>query len=658
MKKVVFCLVFTSILSITKVWSQSLFQKSYSPFFTVLEQEVLSDDNIIVAGINTVNSISGIPLVRFNNCGEAVWSIRLASPTNNIDLVDMRIDQGGNIILAGNFFIAPGDRNAYIMSITNQGSLNYFKVFDTGTSDISYSMDINDANEILLYFKTDIGKAGPNSSNTLAKFNADGQVRWIKSYGFTGVWGQMCSSSDGGALIVDNLNISKIDASGNVSWNKTFTNSFYCQDPFRVQDDYVLFRYGTSAINGSYATMLDQNGNLKWNSQLLPNFRAKRGIVRANGNLLFLGDLQIQAIQNNPTIIEIDSSNGDIIQTIIHEKNTPLTNPVDLNELSDRTIFYSAYESLSFSGSVLINKVNQNLNRLSCKDTSVNLNYPIQTGSILNANSWSTQTVSIPITEPTLNVDTFPLSQAQILCEYNPLQLDLGKDTIVCRGESIGLESQTIFEGYEWSNGKKTNSIQIENAGSYWLKAWIDCDTISDTIMVDLHPKTHFKSSVSPETAFVLDSVIFRLIQPSKYQSLQWNFGDSEIGTETDSIHAYKTSGWFYPKLTLKDTMGCVYDSSMQIYIQSLPFKIPNVFTPNGDGVNDFFQVVGNGIEEMEISIFNRWGNLVFESKKASWDGRATSGGLCKNDTYFYTIRFKQSGNPSQIIKGQLSLIR
>lgn len=57
--------------------------------------------------------------------------------------------------------------------------------------------------------------------------------------------------------------------------------------------------------------------------------------------------------------------------------------------------------------------------------------------------------------------------------------------------------------------------------------------------------------------------------------------------------------------------------------IPPLVYYIPNAFTPNGDGLNDSFGLVGEGITEYTIQIFNRWGNLIFESKdpKNQWDG-------------------------------------
>lgn len=658
MKGWVFIVFVVSLLKIPSAQSQSLFQRSYTPFFTVLEQEVLSNNDVVVAGTNIANNLTGIPIIRFNSCGHAIWSVRLSSPTNSIDLIDLQIDQQENILLAGNFYISPGERNVFVLSLTKSGTLNYFKVFTSGTSDILYSMDINPFNELLLFFKVNIDKAGPNSRNVMAKLSAAGNLLWVKQYGFTGVWGQICTSHDGGALISDTRNISKIDSSGEVSWNKTFENGFYNQDPLRTQNGYVFFRYGISSSNSSYACMLHPNGELKWNSQLLPNFKVKRGIQRANGNLLFIGDLQIQSSKNNLTLLEIDSSNGEIIRSIIHQENSPLITPVDLNELADGTVFYTAFESLSFGGQIFINRVDANLSRISCQDTSINLNFPDDDGDIFPASPWNAQNLVLPFQNKPLQIDTFLLTEGQLKCSYNPLTLHLGKDTTLCFGSLFTLQAPVNFQGYEWSTMEKTPSILIEKAGTYWLKAWTACDTISDTIQINFYPKTHLQVTQSTDSADVLDSVLFKVVFPEKQQSVVWNFGDGQMSNQKTSTHIYEKSGWLQPKLLLIDTLGCAIDTVLSIYIQALSYSVPNVFTPNGDGINDYFQVVGKGIEEMQTKIFNRWGALIYESSKVPWHGRTSNGSVCDEGIYYYQIRFKQNGNDEQTLKGNVSLVR
>lgn len=68
--------------------------------------------------------------------------------------------------------------------------------------------------------------------------------------------------------------------------------------------------------------------------------------------------------------------------------------------------------------------------------------------------------------------------------------------------------------------------------------------------------------------------------------------------------------------------------------------QVPNVFTPNGDGVNDLFKVFYNGVNELEITIFTRTGTEVFKLKSPTivWDGRNSSGAQASEGIYYYVI--------------------
>jgi gliding motility-associated-like protein len=794
-KSLTFSLILLQLV-VAKVTAQNLYQRTYTPFLNNIEQETLTTDELIVAGTHTLN-FSAIGVVKFNSCGTVIWSKRFSTDTNNLHLIDFKIDQNQNAILAGNYIYSNGDRNAFLMSISPNGALNYFKVFNTGTGDIVYSMDINPQNEILLYFKTNIGQAGPQSNNTLAKLDANGQVLWIKDYGFTWVWGQMCSNSDGGALISDIQNIVKINSSGMVSWTKLFENNFYSQDHFEIPGGYIFFRYKTSALNQAYACMIDYSGNIKWNSQLLQFFNPSKGILRQNGNLLFVGDFYLQGSTNNPTFIEIDTSNGTILKTIIQSETMPLAYLQDLSELGDQSVVFAGFEQLSTIGSTIVGRINDTLARIGCKDTLINLNSPRDSGTTQAATAWTAQAVNIPTIEPQLTTTTLTVSQTQLLCEYTQaLSLNLGEDTTLCPRNSINLSASSNFDGYKWSNGQGTSSILVDQAGTYWLKAWVACDTItdtisinyhqlpklelgkdtivcpgvnitfstnngetaywsngdtassinvdqagkywadiptvcgyisdtimlmhhpelkepklgndtniclntqlqlnvdpnatsvlwstgetshqiqtdtagtyfvtitnacdtiSDTLKINFHPKPKLVPIVSKDSAKVLDSIHFQLLSSKNFLSIQWDYGDGQQSSQTNSIHQYKASGWMYPEVSIIDSLGCQFDSSLRIYIQALDFHIPNVFTPNGDGINDYFEVYGDGIELMQIKVYNRWGNLISESNNGAWDGRTYGGKAAKDGIYYYQILLKQSGNKARKVEGNVSLIR
>jgi gliding motility-associated-like protein len=103
------------------------------------------------------------------------------------------------------------------------------------------------------------------------------------------------------------------------------------------------------------------------------------------------------------------------------------------------------------------------------------------------------------------------------------------------------------------------------------------------------------------------------------------------------------------------------FDPNLDCFVT---YYIPNAFTPNGDGYNDLFFIYGRGVEEMRLRIFNRWGELIFETTDQSqgWDG-TYRGELLNPDVFVYELRMNfcdgsrlDSGNSFR--KGSVTLIR
>lgn len=105
-----------------------------------------------------------------------------------------------------------------------------------------------------------------------------------------------------------------------------------------------------------------------------------------------------------------------------------------------------------------------------------------------------------------------------------------------------------------------------------------------------------------------------------------WDFGDGIDSAVFDLQYTYQNYDEYLVKLTATDNNGCSNsDTKVITLIEKNPTSIfiPNVFSPNGEGINDKFRVVYSGNFEFEIFIFNRWGEKVFESDKLDfkWDG-------------------------------------
>ena len=91
----------------------------------------------------------------------------------------------------------------------------------------------------------------------------------------------------------------------------------------------------------------------------------------------------------------------------------------------------------------------------------------------------------------------------------------------------------------------------------------------------------------------------------------------------------------------------------------SFKIIVPNIFSPNADGINDVFTITHNGVNDMQLIIYNRWGLKVTEitNLNQSWDGRNTSGEPCSAGTYYYILRAKGNKETKEL-KGFVDLVR
>ncbi len=109
---------------------------------------------------------------------------------------------------------------------------------------------------------------------------------------------------------------------------------------------------------------------------------------------------------------------------------------------------------------------------------------------------------------------------------------------------------------------------------------------------------------------------------------------------------------------------GCSAKDTVTISVEgSSPLIIPNVFSPNFDGMNDGFNIVGGCITSINKKIYNRWGQLLFESNQIAeeWDGKTRAGEQVPEGTYFYifTVSMNENGDESsEIFKGTVTLLR
>ncbi|HAP02267.1 MAG TPA: hypothetical protein DCQ93_10130 [Bacteroidetes bacterium] len=140
-----------------------------------------------------------------------------------------------------------------------------------------------------------------------------------------------------------------------------------------------------------------------------------------------------------------------------------------------------------------------------------------------------------------------------------------------------------------------------------------------------------------------------------------WNFGDQTGDTVTNPTHSFKESGSYYVILTVTAGNGCL-DTAMSpiILIEGEPKPwIPSAFTPNGDEQNDIFKVYGIAIDEIDFRVYDRWGEMVFQTNNQNqgWDGTFL-GKRSELGVYVYEARIVMASGKKILLRGDVTLMR
>ena len=215
--------------------------------------------------------------------------------------------------------------------------------------------------------------------------------------------------------------------------------------------------------------------------------------------------------------------------------------------------------------------------------------------------------------------------------------------------------NSSIYNTYQWNNGYNTATTNIYSTGIYFVDAQIvmpngtQCK-VRDTFLVN--------SFTFPINNIFLDTTVECKDLPVKINSsypnvLQYEWNDGY----TSPIHALSKPGTYV--VFYKFNNGCSADAYFKLNVVSKVQEIifPNIITPNEDGINDFIDFGSYNFSSFQFKVFNRWGDLIFESQDPSciWEP------FCEDGTYFYTAQYKlDCGTATETIptKGFISVIR
>jgi gliding motility-associated-like protein len=176
-----------------------------------------------------------------------------------------------------------------------------------------------------------------------------------------------------------------------------------------------------------------------------------------------------------------------------------------------------------------------------------------------------------------------------------------------------------------------------------------------------------------PRTVIALDEPAYFFPNDNRAEfSYTWYFGDGDSSNSRTPIHKYPAPGVYDVSLKVTGPNGCQSTSSRNGAVIARPdqlFAAPNAFTPNpfgsnggvvgGDGDNDIFYPFAKGLKEIKMTIYNRWGQVIFHSRELNrgWDGYY-QGKLMPTDTYIYQIQAQYTNGETQNFIGDITLLR
>ena len=233
-----------------------------------------------------------------------------------------------------------------------------------------------------------------------------------------------------------------------------------------------------------------------------------------------------------------------------------------------------------------------------------------------------------------------------------------------CLGDTVRLTSSLPF-GNQWSTGDTGNSITVVSSANITLKNAGACNLVIKVISFE-----------STTAAFVTDTLIgyaplnvdFTNNSQANAVHFTWNFGDNVIYVDSLSPeHTFTNPGIYQVVLTASNSNGCSDTAMRTITVLAPPdtlpkenlFSVPNVFTPNNDGVNDLFVIKHKNVTNFSGVIFDRWGNKVhtWSDIEEGWNGRTKSGKQVTNGVFFYILNVTFIDNSSITSTGTITVI-
>ncbi len=263
-----------------------------------------------------------------------------------------------------------------------------------------------------------------------------------------------------------------------------------------------------------------------------------------------------------------------------------------------------------------------------------------------------------------------PVTDSVLITITNSLELSYLFGDLLCfneEGASVAVEvtPENTYDIY-WNNELGSSSYEGlagELVSILAIEPENECE-VDDLILIPSYSPIVANFTINPN----LDCIPFEELPVSFIDISQnavsgnWYFGNEETEIYDGSSPAvnYTTAGYYEVLLVAENEGGCIDSASVQICVNDpSSLFIPDIFSPNNDGTNDILFVRGEGIVQLDFSLYNRWGNKVFSTNSIDngWDGNVR-GNKSPTGIYFYQLKARVNNGDEIVRSGDITLVR
>ncbi len=203
---------------------------------------------------------------------------------------------------------------------------------------------------------------------------------------------------------------------------------------------------------------------------------------------------------------------------------------------------------------------------------------------------------------------------------------------------------------YRWNTGDTTHMVTATQTGWYRVEAYNACGSRTDSVYLDVTPRA---TAYLPDDTVVCEGNFAVLDAGNPGAEYFWSTGASTRQVEVDRPGVY----W----VEIRNRCSVTVDSARLVFVrEDAGGFIPNVFTPNGDGINDRFELYVRNTPAYRLTVVNRWGSTLFASRNPFeyWDGRTNAGEEAPAGVYYWAVTDTDSLGYTVLYRGTVSLLR